>query len=408
MSERKRARAPNKDTSPPRPSNNGNRRPRKRTGRGRHEGDEDDRAEALSLTRLASEARERPVLWHWRPWIARGVLSFVVGQPGAGKSSFLAFLCSLAKSVVLLPGHEEPFDQMTKPRLRAHGVREWTVRVCDGRPWHLRANFESLLKIVRAVQADLVLFDPVDSYIDEGIHENDSQAVRPCLELAAMLAEQTGAAVVGTRHPGKDPRNTCPGGRAWKAIPRAVVELVEEPSDPPQRFIRAAKYSLGEHPAPLSFVFDRSKPGPPVFTPGKAVALELADLARDVPDRLHRSKIESACELLRFLLQKERMEVRDVFKFAEAERLSEDTVRRAAPLVGIDYKREGIGSDHRSYWSLKPAAHSSANGRGGSVRQSLRTSGQKPKKKALRPLVRKQTDTPPPPAAPTSETPPGG
>ncbi len=37
----------------------------------------------------AHEIKEQPINWLWRPWIARGVVSVVDGEPGAGKSSLL-------------------------------------------------------------------------------------------------------------------------------------------------------------------------------------------------------------------------------------------------------------------------------------------------------------------------------
>src|SRR5262249_16691579 len=156
-----------------------------------------------------------------------------------------------------------------------------------------------LTRVVKARKAGLVILDPIDSYVDEGVHENDSQAVRHCLEAAADLAERTGAAVVGSRHPGKDPTNVCPGGRARRAVRRVIVELVEEEGEEKQRYPRPYKYSCGDPPPPLSFRLVRAAAGPPVWTQGKAVAPEVADLARVLPDKEERAKVEAATELLR-------------------------------------------------------------------------------------------------------------
>ena len=51
---------------------------------------------------------------------------------------------------------------------------------------------------------NIFILDPIDSYLDEGLSEDRGQHVRPLLEAAAWIAKETGAAVVATRHPGKD------------------------------------------------------------------------------------------------------------------------------------------------------------------------------------------------------------
>src|SRR5262249_23111437 len=73
--------------------------------------------------RLASEIGKESVVWLWWPWIPRGMLTLIVGNPSVGKSTFLAGLMAMATGgpsldgmgrhkagrVLLLPGYEESF-----------------------------------------------------------------------------------------------------------------------------------------------------------------------------------------------------------------------------------------------------------------------------------------------------------
>src|SRR5262245_4970845 len=93
--------------------------------------------------RLASEIGKESVVWLWWPWIPRGMLTLIVGNPSVGKSTFLAGLMAMATGgpsldatgrhkagrVLLLPGYEESFRVMTSPRLEAAKVRMDRVRV---------------------------------------------------------------------------------------------------------------------------------------------------------------------------------------------------------------------------------------------------------------------------------------
>src|SRR5580704_17395845 len=46
-------------------------------------------AERRLKTEWANQIEQRPINWLWRPWFARGVLTVVEGERGAGKSSLL-------------------------------------------------------------------------------------------------------------------------------------------------------------------------------------------------------------------------------------------------------------------------------------------------------------------------------
>lgn len=308
-------------------------------------------------SRPASSYSKKPMTWFLQPYVPRGMLTLVAGHPGTGKSSFAAHLISRSKSALILPGWEESFEIMTLPRLLANGVDLNNVHVLDHGDWRLPHARDRLLEEANAVGADFILFDPISSYIAEGTSENAPEAIRSALESAVDIAEKTGAAVVGVRHPGKDARNVMPGSREWRAVPRSIVELLFDPGPPLTRMIRLWKDSLGQDPRPRRYELIGEPGKPRKFTLCGEATREEAELACEVPDRHRRSQVERAKEMLELVLADGEIEAKDIFAIGEKERLKEWAIYQAASMLGVNRKRKESGVAHKCYWSL-PAKES--------------------------------------------------
>ena len=238
----------------------------------------------------------------------------------------------------------------------AHGVELDQVRLIDKGDWQLPHCRDRLADQVERFGADLLVLDPVSSYLADGLSENDGTAVRAVLEALAWIAERTGACVVGVRHPGKASENVMVGSREWNAVPRSVVELVNDQGPPARRILRHYKDSLGQDFPPRCFELVGDQGKAKVFTLADTIEASAAALAKEVPDRHERGKIEQAVAGLRDLLAEGEMEASAVFKWGENEKLAERTMRYAAERLGVIIRREGKGKGHRSLWSLPPAS----------------------------------------------------
>jgi hypothetical protein len=280
------------------------------------------------------------------------MLSLVVGRPNTGKSSFLAWLMSQVGRTVLFPGFEEVLEVLMLPRFKVHGVNLDNVLCLNDQHYSPQDQKDQIIRQVRAWRADLVVIETVDSYLPGDVSENDGQAVRPFLEALETIAEQTGAAIVGSRHPGKDADNVMRGSQAWGAVPRVQLELVRDDGPPLRRFMRPYKYGVGAEPPSQSFELVTSPNQPPVFRLGAAADRGMVDLARDVPDALDRSFVQMAEHLLRALLADSEKESSLVLAEGRKEGLSERTVYRASKTLGVVIRRHGTGRDHKSLWSL--------------------------------------------------------
>jgi len=300
--------------------------------------------------KMASKFRVRSIAWFYHPWVPSGLLTLVVGQPCNGKSTFIAGLIAMATGgagiehrignktgrVVLLPGHEEEIEALTLPRLKAAGARLDRVRILDGGHWALVSHKERIAQVVRRDKAILLIGDPIDSYVDEGFSENDGQAVRPTLEAAAWIARQTGAAVVFSRHPGKDPANILPGSRQWRAVPRSILQLTTDGNTPPQFVLSHYKDSLGTRSTPRYYLLERTGDGPPKFVLTDEIDRSAEEMTKSAGGPTGRWKLFGACRLVRWMFEVDDSPTR-VSLGQEGSKIGigEDTINEAMRLLGV-------------------------------------------------------------------------
>lgn len=302
--------------------------------------------------RLASDLVPQTVEWLIKPWIPRALLSVVVGMPNIGKSTFMAWLLGIAKSAAILPGFEEVPEVTTLPRLKAHKVLLESVRFLDDRPYFLPRDKVRIANILTGWEADLLVIDPIDSYMDEDLNENVGRDVRTFLESAAWIARETGAAVVGVRHPGKDRTNVMPGSRQWRAVPRMIVELIEDSSVPPKKFIRHFRDGLGQDARPREYVLQGERGKPRVFKLLGEMDDALNTLSTSAGDPACRLKVRLAGQVLRHMMESEtECFAEDYMARLQAQSIGGSAGYEARRLCGIFSIPSGSGAK----WVMKRA-----------------------------------------------------
>lgn len=299
---------------------------------------------------MADQMEEQPIRWLLNPWIPLGMLSMVVGHPNVGKSTFLAWIISLATHrkaesppygmqfgrVILLPGHEEQFEVMTLPRLKKAGVALDRVKVLERGNVSLARDRDRLTGIARRFGATLIVGDPIDSYVEDCFSEDRGQDVRPLLEAAGGIAQDTGAAVVFARHPGKDPNNIMPGSRQWRAVPRIIVQLTSDGHIPPRYLISHFKDSLGTEASPRRYSLLDDGSGPRRFGLEEEVDQSAEEMTRTAGGPCGRYKLQAACRLVRWVFGQEEKPTRvGLAEEARKQELGADTVNEALRLLGV-------------------------------------------------------------------------
>jgi AAA domain-containing protein len=295
--------------------------------------------------RLASQVPAGMVHWLLRPWFPLDMLSMVVGLPGVGKSTFTAWLIGHAGTACILPGFEEVVEVMTIPRLVTNGVNLNLVRFLDDRPYRMPRDYATICRILTGWEAQLLIIDPIDSYMEESMNENIGPDVRSYLEAWAGVAKETNCAVVGVRHPGKDRTNVMPGSRQWRAVPRSIVELAADGGTPRRLHIRHYKDSLGQDAKPREYEL-KGKPGEPkAFHMKGELDLSLNDLSLVASDPTGRTKVLEAAKLIKHMFeQEEKPLVNDLVKACKSLGIGEkarDDAKRLMGIVSVPFETGG-------------------------------------------------------------------
>jgi hypothetical protein len=190
------------------------------------------------------QVEEAAIDWLWWPYLAKGTLNILDGDPGIGKSLFTLYL-----GAILSRGDPLP-DQLGRPTLPPGGPRDTlvfsvedsvsrtivrrlreagadlrrvhvvTVRVegDDEQMIQLKTDMDLLELEIRRYRPALVIFDPLHAYLgDLDIHR--ANETRPLLSRLITLAEATQTTLLGIRHPAK------PGQHVGKAIHRGLGSI---------------------------------------------------------------------------------------------------------------------------------------------------------------------------------------
>lgn len=160
------------------------------------------------------DVQAEEVRWLWYPYIPLGKLTIVQGDPGEGKTTFvLAVVAALTRGEAL-PESEQARAPMSviyqtaedgladtiKPRLEASGADCARVLVIDESNRELTLCDDRLEQAVHWTGARLIVLDPIQAYLGDGVDMHWANEVRPVLKCVAAMAERTGCAVILIGH----------------------------------------------------------------------------------------------------------------------------------------------------------------------------------------------------------------
>lgn len=304
----------------------------------------DQPAAPVQLGRSAADIPPEKVRYLHMPWIPHSALTLVAGSPKTGKSSFAAFLCKEAHCSVLMPGFEESVSEALVPRLRVNGVNMKDLLILDDKPYKFPRDKKLIADTMRGWGALLLVLDPIDSYMEDGASENSGKDVREYLESLFWIAQESEAAVVGIRHPGKDPKNIMPGSRSWRAVPRSILHMAMDASFPPKRYIFHDKDSYGHDAPPQRYLLD-GKPGTPlVFKLAEKMESGMVHFGREVADPTERIDVRRAGRYARRLFEQSPEPLVTDWKDECTKNGVSDRARREAyKLLNIDEKPGSVG-----------------------------------------------------------------
>jgi hypothetical protein len=222
---------------------------------------------------VADTILPRRVAWLWDRRIPFGKVTLVEGDPGLGKSTLtLDVAARVTRGApqegdttawdpggVVLVGAEDGLDDTLRPRLEAAGADLHRVAAfkLDRLPI-LPTELGTVRAAMRAVDAVLVILDPLAALLASSVDSYRDQDVRRVLAALAGLADDTGAAVVIVRHLTKQagPKALYRGGGSIgiAGAARSVLLVAADPDEnTEQRVLAPVKSNLCAPAAPLRF-----------------------------------------------------------------------------------------------------------------------------------------------------------
>jgi 5S rRNA maturation endonuclease (ribonuclease M5) len=221
---------------------------------------------------LSDLADAPPVEWLWYGRIPRGQLTILEGDGGKGKTMLLLDIASRLSRGTPLPDVPEGTssarpqrtlilsaeDDSATLRCRVLAAGGDCTSICVFEDLMQFPNHgEELQKMVHDCHIDLVIVDPINSYLAASVNSHNDQETRRGLHPLREVARREGAAVVLVRHLTKSSigpaANRGMGSVAFSAFCRSVLQLVPHGSE---YALARAKGNNGKPPKALPFTID--------------------------------------------------------------------------------------------------------------------------------------------------------
>lgn len=301
------------------------------------------------------------------PYLPRGMITILAGHAGQGKTTLALWLASHVSNGDLMPGGkpgnvyyfttENDESIVLRPRLEAMDARLDRVMVMRSDARQLTLTDPRLFEMHKIFDGkpDLIVFDPVQSYVGKKLDMNRTDDVRFMMDNLNKLLHATNAAVVLICHTKKAPMgfNGRPcelinGSSDFVNAARSVCFLGRDPARPDVCVVAQEKNSLGLPGASLAFTIGEDGA---VHWSDEACELTAAQiLTYSNEKRQHAARpSERAQAALRDLLAKnEKMRSTDILEACAKQGISRSAVYRARDELPIQKQRTGMGS----FWSM--------------------------------------------------------
>ena len=344
------------------------------------------------------DIESRALTWLMGGFLAKGVVTGLVGLPGAGKSTFARRVVAALTRGLALPsllpaglqpprvpgptgvlwwGGEEAADSMVKPGLEAVQADPRYWRFLPGAATDTRldaAGIERVFRVCTHHDLGLIVIDTLEDLQPDNANLNDGASARGILRPLMLRCQETGVAALVLRHEGKSIRRSGvhvgAGSIQLIAALRATFLLVQcEDEDHqllPGRQLVPAKVNVS-CPRSMSLRLEnvtRELPdfdGEPVDQLIPVAALgELGDLTAETiihgGSADHASDVDAPERLLEAWLQDGPVMRRELFQSAKEAGFTPRTLQRAAKRLGVvrsSPQQEGVPRNKWPvFWSL--------------------------------------------------------
>lgn len=304
-----------------------------------------------------SEVEPRNVEFSWFPYLVRGAVNLLEGDPGTGKTYLLCTIAACFSAGIPLPGQtkaravnvlfmsaEDDPDTTLVRRLTRMGADVSRITYTKKYVQLEEGTFGQIEKHVEEKGIELVILDPLFAYMERGIDMNKANETRPFMARLAELAKRMNITIIGLRHITK----SNPGKAIYRglgsiditAASRSAIMLGVHPEDEDVRVMMHIKHNLSERGASLAYELvggDYAKGRVPKLKWLGEVDIRPEDLELKAgpPGRPDDAR-QQAIAFLQHALADGPKPVKQVLAAGEKRSFSERTLRRAAKDIGVE------------------------------------------------------------------------
>lgn len=311
----------------------------------------------LKIKRM-SDIQAEPVSWLWEPYIPRGKITIVQGDPGDGKTTMMLAIAAAVTNGEPLPNSfadiagdvifqtaEDGLADTIKPRLEQLGADCSRIHVIDEDEQSLSLSDERIEKAMVETNARLLIIDPIQAYLG-GADMHSAKGMRPLMKSLGAAAERTGCAVVIIGHLNKGKSKAQYRGLGSidiYAATRSVLTVGRINSSENMRAVVHNKSNLASLGASMSFVLD------PVFgfSWQGEYDINVDDLFNNEKNS-NESQFDRAKRLIENVLRDGAVAAEDIMQMAENEGISIKTLKRAKAQLGVVSRKRG----EQWYWEM--------------------------------------------------------
>ena len=229
-----------------------------------------------TITRRYNTFPKADIRWLWHPYIARGKICVVQGDPASGKTTLvlaIAALLTMGRPMpedngkplcgeVIYQSAEDHVGDTLNPRLTAMGADCSKISVIAEPFTDIEKDCETLESAIREVGALLCVLDPLQGFTGKGSDMNRAADMRRLMGGLALVAERTGCAIIAighmTKNAGAKSLYRGLGSIDIAASARSVLLVGRSVDDPTVRVVTHVKSSLAPEGEPLAFTIGKN------------------------------------------------------------------------------------------------------------------------------------------------------
>jgi hypothetical protein len=327
----------------------------------RDDGEDEEPQERKFFTDSMRDVEEEEIEWLWEPYVAKGELTIVEGDPGVGKSWLMQMLGIATANGDRMPGdtttrrpahvcfldHENSRATIMKPRLRFNGLKREKFFHQDDQTFSVddEEAIQALYNALSRLKPALVVFDTVMNYAG-GANVFSPAETAKMFGTFRHIAMTFKCASVVIRHLNKDSKVRAmyrgQGSITFTGTARTVIGVGYSPDDDKERIFRIVKTNITDPEAISGRKFS-------LIPVDKQCRFEWGDRISISADQLfatERPKPEDNSQLVKFLTEelesKGRRTEQLILKHAEGRWTKSDLDRvRTAMGVKVEKSKKG-------------------------------------------------------------------